>query len=70
MTAKKYSVSVEEYAMLRNLESVVGSIMRLQFSSIRQLQKSWLWNAMQEQYKTLLRHRAENALTSGRQETE
>jgi hypothetical protein len=68
MTSERRHVTVEEYAMLRNLESIVGSLLRVDATTLRQLQKSWLWSAMREQCRTLLRYRAEVAMSSGQQE--
>jgi hypothetical protein len=54
---KRY-VPVEEYAMLRNLESLAGSLFRVEAKSLQQLKESWLWSAMLEQVKNLIRLRA------------
>ena len=55
---KNRSVPVEEYAMLRNLESMIGSLFRLQPVSLKQLTGTWLWPAIQEQLKSLARERS------------
>lgn len=57
MTAKRH-VPAQEYAMLRNLESLTNSLFRLQYTSLKQLTGSWIWSAIQEQLKSLARERA------------
>jgi hypothetical protein len=50
MSQKRHHVTIEEYAILRNLESLTGSLLRIQTGNIR---KSWIWQAMQEQIRQL-----------------
>lgn len=55
----KRHVPAAEYAMLRNLESLTGNLFRLEFTTLKQLTKSWLWTGIQEQLKGLARERAQ-----------
>jgi len=64
---KKRTIPADEYAMLRNLESLTGSLLRLT-SGDRQIKKSWLWTAMREQIKSLMRCRAEQGMVDGKRE--
>jgi hypothetical protein len=50
MSQKRHHVTIEEYAILRNLESLTNSLLRIQTGNIR---KSWLWHAIQEQLRQL-----------------
>ena len=58
MSAKKCKITAEEYSLLRTLESLTGSLLRLDPKSLRDLTESWLWSAMKEQLKSLASHRA------------
>ena len=64
----KRHVTVAEYAMLRNLESLTNSLLRVNITSVRQMQKSWLWGAMQQQVQSLVRFRTDNLQGKGREE--
>jgi hypothetical protein len=57
MSQKRHHVTIEEYAILRNLESLTSSLLRIQTGNIR---KSWIWHALQEQIRQLQHLRRED----------
>ena len=68
MSTDRRHITVTEYAMLRNLESLTNSLLRVNITSVRQMQKSWLWQAMQQQVQSLVRFRTDNLQGKGREE--